>query len=72
MTVSAVDGYLTGLVLFREQVTVPEWMADVWSKDARFESVREEELESALIGHFNGIAPKLASGKDALMIPVYV
>ena len=63
LTVSAVDGYLTGLVLLREHVPVSEWMAHVWSKDARLESVREEALESALIGHYNGMAQKLASGE---------
>ena len=61
MTVAAVDGYLTALALFREHVPVSEWMAQVWSKDARFESVQEAELESALIGHNEGIARKLGS-----------
>lgn len=41
-----------------------EWMAHVWSNDARFELVQEQELESAPIGHFNGIAQELASGEE--------
>ena len=60
MTVAAVDGYLTALVLFRERVPVSEWIAQVWSKDARFETVQEAALESALIRHHEGIGRKLA------------
>lgn len=43
LTVSAVDGYLTGFVLFGDHVPESEWMAHVWSKEARFESAREKE-----------------------------
>lgn len=36
----------------------------MWSKDTGFESVQKAELESALVGHFNGIAQKLASAEE--------
>ena len=61
MTVVAVNGYLTALVLFRESVPVTEWMGQVWSKDARFESVQKAELETALIRHHDRIAHTLSS-----------
>ena len=61
MRVAAVDGYLTALALFREHVPTAEWMAQVWSEDARFESVQEAELKTALIRHYDSIAHTLSS-----------
>lgn len=61
MTVEAVDGYLTALALFREKVSVSEWMAPVYTDEARFDSVVEADLRAALVRRRNAIARTLAT-----------
>lgn len=72
MSVSELDGYVTGILSCPELIPPSEWLTHVWGEagDAAFPDMKTAEATiTAVMAHYNSVASELT--KSAWIEPVY-
>lgn len=72
MTVSELDGYVTGILVCPDLIPPSEWLPHVWGEtgDAGFPDLATAEATiSAVMAHYNAVASKIA--KTPWIEPIY-
>lgn len=72
MTLSELDGYVTGLLTCPEMIQPSEWLPDVWGEtgDAQFPDLKAvQETTAAVMAHYNSVAQGITQGR--WLEPIY-
>jgi len=72
MTLSELDGYITGILACPEMIPPSDWLADVWGerKDAGFPDLKTaQETIGAVMAHYNAVAEAMT--RSLWLEPIY-